>query len=321
VTLNQLQAFVLVARLGSLTAAARSLGVTEPAVAAALAALRRQFGDPLVERGPGGMVLTAGGRRLVQIASQMVALAVEAEEAIRQANGAPERLRVVADASVAESSGPALLDAFSARAGAVEVSLAVVQAGDMATLLLERLVDVALGPRLAADDAPELESVPLLRPRLVVVAAPTHPLARRQSVGPRDVAGQVWLVDPGATDPAGVAFGVLRRLGVSDARIEVFPSQAATHLAAEEGRGVALTLAHVVAAEVERGALSVLKVAGFPLEVLWFATMLRSDRRSPVVASFRHFLSKPAATHAMHTVSTGRPLGRFRPPVHVTIWS
>ncbi|MHB1717195.1 MAG: LysR family transcriptional regulator, partial [Acidimicrobiales bacterium] len=29
-TLNQLQAFVLVARLGSLTAAARALGVSEP---------------------------------------------------------------------------------------------------------------------------------------------------------------------------------------------------------------------------------------------------------------------------------------------------
>ncbi|MGH9103861.1 MAG: LysR family transcriptional regulator, partial [Acidimicrobiales bacterium] len=102
-TLAQLEAFVLVARMGSVTAAARTLGVSEPAVSAAVAALRRQLGDGLVERGPGGMTLTPGGRRLVGIASQMVALAAEAERAIRQAQGAPERLRVVATATVAES--------------------------------------------------------------------------------------------------------------------------------------------------------------------------------------------------------------------------
>ena len=50
-TLTQLEAFVLVARLGSVTAAARTLGVSEPAVSGALAALRQQLGDPLVERG------------------------------------------------------------------------------------------------------------------------------------------------------------------------------------------------------------------------------------------------------------------------------
>ena len=51
-TLTQLEAFVLVARLGSVKAAARLLGVSEPAVSGALAALRQHLGDPLVERTP-----------------------------------------------------------------------------------------------------------------------------------------------------------------------------------------------------------------------------------------------------------------------------
>jgi DNA-binding transcriptional LysR family regulator len=53
-TLTQLNAFVLVARLGSVTAAANALGVSEPAVSQALSALRLHLGDPLVSRGPGG---------------------------------------------------------------------------------------------------------------------------------------------------------------------------------------------------------------------------------------------------------------------------
>src|SRR5215469_18951416 len=60
-TLTQLNAFVLVARLGSVTAAANALGVSEPAVSQALSALRQHLGDQLLTRGPAGMTLTAGG--------------------------------------------------------------------------------------------------------------------------------------------------------------------------------------------------------------------------------------------------------------------
>src|SRR5204862_191309 len=71
-TLTQLNAFVLVARLGSVTAAANALGVSEPAVSQALSALRQHLGDQLVTRGPAGMTLTAGGSRLLSAASQLV---------------------------------------------------------------------------------------------------------------------------------------------------------------------------------------------------------------------------------------------------------
>ena len=49
-TLAQLQSFVLVARLGSVKAAAAELGVTEPAVSVAVAALRKELGDELFVR-------------------------------------------------------------------------------------------------------------------------------------------------------------------------------------------------------------------------------------------------------------------------------
>src|SRR5258708_1096866 len=69
-TLTQLNAFVLVARLGSVTAAANALGVTQPARSQALSALPPHLGDPLVSRGPNGMTLTTGGSRLLATASQ-----------------------------------------------------------------------------------------------------------------------------------------------------------------------------------------------------------------------------------------------------------
>src|SRR2546423_237683 len=78
-TLTQFEAFVFVVWLGFVKFAAAVLGVSEPAVSSALAALRQHLGDPLVSRTASGMQLTPGGQRLVGIASQMVSLAADAE--------------------------------------------------------------------------------------------------------------------------------------------------------------------------------------------------------------------------------------------------
>jgi len=150
VTLAQLNAFVLVARLGSVTAAASALGVSEPAVSQALAALRQHLGDPLVTRGPNGMTLTSGGGRLLPVASQMIALGAEAEAAVRAARGAPEQLRVVATSQIAEFLATPLVDAFTRRlASGVEATCGVATSREMPVLVLNRLADLALGPPLS----------------------------------------------------------------------------------------------------------------------------------------------------------------------------
>jgi DNA-binding transcriptional LysR family regulator len=323
VTLTQLEAFVLVARLGSVKAAARSLGVSEPAVSSALAALRQQLGDQLVERSSTGMELTPGGRRLVPIASQMVGLAVEAEAAIRQARGAPDVLRVVATGEVAESVGPALLAAFGGRAKAVDASLGVCATDDMAAVLQERLADVALGPRLSGDGFPPLECTPLFRYRLVFVAAPSHHLAGGGpgSIEPATLARETWLVGPDAADTGSSTNGLLRQVGVPDDLVRVFASHAAALTAAEAGQGIAPAVAHVALDDPERKRLVAIPVRGTPLDQLWHVTMLKADRRTAAAAAFHRFVHTPAATHAMHTPLRGVPPSQFRPPVYVTIWN
>jgi DNA-binding transcriptional LysR family regulator len=321
VTLTQLEAFVLVARLGSVTAAARTLGVSEPAVSGALAALRQQLGDTLVERGPLGMTLTAAGRRLVPIASQMIALAAEAEEAIRQAQGAPERLRVIATSTVAESVAPGLLAAFGTRAGTVDVSLGVASSDEMPSLLQERLADVALGPLVAGAGVADLETVPLFRYRLLFVSSPAHPLASAGRLAARALTGQVWLVAADATDPGSPVGRILEQLGVADRNVRVFASQAAAWTAAADGQGIAPAVAHLVTHELDRQSLVPLNVSGTPLELLWHATMLRTARRSAAAGALARFITTPEAMLAMHAPLSGVPPSRFRPPVYVTLWS
>ena len=315
-TLTQLEAFVLVARLGSVKAAARVLGVSEPAVSGALAALRQHLGDPLVERTPAGMDLTPGGQRLVPIASQMVNLAVEAEDAIRGAQGAPELLRVVATSTVAEYVARPLLNAFTSRHGPVEATLGVTTATEMPVLLTERLADVGLGPSLI-----DLEAKPMMRYRLVVVAGKRHPLARAAHVGLSALAGQDWLVDASGADPATEVGLLLERLRVPDDRIRVFPSIAAAWAAAADGEGIAPGVAHLVDNEVVRGHLVVLPVEGTPIDLMWYANTLPPGRRSMATDRLRRFLDTPHAMQAMRRADASVPVSRFRPPVYVTLWS
>jgi LysR family transcriptional regulator, low CO2-responsive transcriptional regulator len=314
-TLTQLNAFVLVARLGSVTAAANALGVSESAVSQALSALRLHLGDQLVSRGPAGMTLTAGGSRLLATASQIVVLGAEAHAAVRAAQGAPEQLRVVATSTLAEFVVSPLVEAFTRRfAGTVEVSAGVAVTSEMAVLVANRLADVALGPAVSADPALPVVSEPVFRYRVVVVTAGESRLkgnARQWR----------WLVDPAGTDPDSDTGRLLAALRIPDSRIGVFPNQTAAWAAAAGGAGVAPAVEHLVTQQLRRGELSLAEVPGTPVAGCWHATLLERQGRSAVTSALRRFLTTPEAMHLMRAPAAGVPPSRFRPPVYVTIWS
>lgn len=317
-TLTQLEAFVLVARLGSVKAAAKVLGVSEPAVSGALAALRQHLGDHLIQRTPAGMELTPGGKRLVAIASQMVNLAVEAEAAIRDAQGAPELLRVVADSTVAEFVAPGLLNLFTDRTPSIEASVGLTTDAEMSALLLERLADVGLGPRL-----PNLTSEPMMRYRLIVVAGQGHRLAAApaQPVPASTLRGHDWLVGPSGADPSSDTARILARFGIPEFRLRVFPSEKAAWVAAAEGQGLSPAVHHLVGPELSRGTLVPVPVEGTPVDLFWYVSTLSPDRRSPAATRLRRFLATPDAMLVMSRGDGGVPASRFRPPVYVTLWS
>jgi len=314
-TLTQLNVFVLVARLGSVTAAASALNVSEPAVSQALTALRQHLGDPLVVRGSGGMTLTPGGTRLLSTASQIVALGAEAQAAVRAAQGAPEQLRLVASSTVAEFAVSPLLEAFTRRfSGGVEVSSGVAADSEMAVLVANRLADIALGAAIARDPQLQVTSEPVFRYKMIVVTA--------AQAKPRGPASQwLWLVDPSGTDRDSDTGRLLAALRVPDARIRVFPNQTAAWAAAADGSGVAPAASHLVAQQLRRGELSVLTVPGTPMDACWHVTTLKKEHRPVAASSLRHFLGTPEAMHLMRAPTEGMPPSRFRPPVYVTIWS
>jgi LysR family transcriptional regulator, low CO2-responsive transcriptional regulator len=318
-TLTQLNAFVLVARLGSVTAAANALGVSESAVSQALTALRQHLGDQLVTRGPSGMTLTPGGNRLLGTASQIVVLGAEAHAAVRAAQGAPEQLRVVATSAIAEFVIGPLVEAFRKRnADRMEVSAGVAVTKEMAVLVANRLADVAIGSSVLAEAGPAVVAEPIFRYRLVVVTAGNARPQRRLQGSPSQWR---WLVDPSGTDPDSDMGQLLTMLGVPESRIGVFPNQTAAWAAAADGAGVAPAVEHLVSQQLRRRELSLVELRGSPTDAYWHVGLLDRAHRSPAASAFRRFLSTPEAMHVMRSPTAGVAPSRFRPPVYVTIWS
>lgn len=315
VTLTQLGTFVLVARLGSVKAAASALGVSEPAVSQALSALRAHLGDALIERVGTGMRLTPAGGRLLPVAQQMVSLGADAEAAVRAGQGAPEQLRLVASTAVAEFVASPLVDTFVEQTGRkIDTSAGVADGKEMSVLVANRFADVAIGPNLGADRASELFSEPVFRTYLVLVAS-----GSTRPHGPPDQ--WPWLVDQSATDRRSDCGRLLHRLHVPESRTRVFPNQTAAWAAAADGAGVAPALTHLVADRVRRNELRVVDSAVTPMDATWYATTLPPERRSPSADAFLHFLRTAPATRVMRKPGAGVPPSKFRPPVYVTLWS
>ncbi|HLU72409.1 MAG TPA: LysR substrate-binding domain-containing protein, partial [Nonomuraea sp.] len=230
------------------------------------------------------------------------ALGAEAVAAVQP--GRPARLHVVADGVLAEHVAGPLVCLFNQRKS-MDAGTGTAATAEMPLLLTSRLADVALGPQLPG---PGLVSRPILRCRLIAVAAP-H--------GRRDH----WLVGPSGTDPAGASGRLLRLLRVPESHVRVFANQTAAWKAAAEGAGIAPATAHLVAGAIRRGELVMVETAATPMAVSWYATVLEPGARSAAADAFLDFLTTPSATQVMRSPDSGIPRARFRPPVHVSIWS
>ena len=319
-TLAQLQSFVLVARLGSVKGAAAELGVTEPAVSVAVAALRKELGDELFVREGRGIALTAGGRRLAALASEILGLAEQARRSVQDSPGQPRLMQVAVTNVVAEHVGP-VIDAFTARDPGLEVAIDTVAGASMAELLEHRRADIALGPAPPPERAATVASVPFLRCRLIVVAAPGHRLASRSDIPPAELAGERWLLGPPELDPTTGAGLLFARAGLQPAEMVGYTSHAAAVAAAAAGDGVVLTLAHTVIEELRRRALIRIDLRGTPMLEMWHASTLGFGRALPAALALQRFATSPEATQAISTGRAGTASSRARPRPHVTLWS
>ncbi|MBZ6230580.1 LysR family transcriptional regulator [Streptomyces olivaceus] len=177
--LGALELLLAVARLGSLGGAARELGITQPAASSRVRSMERQLGVALVDRSPRGSRLTDAGALVTDWARRIVE-AAEAFDAGAQAlrDRRDSRLRVAASMTIAEYLLPCWLVALRTQLPDTAVSLLAGNSAAVAERLLADEADVGFVEGVSVPAG--LDSAVIGHDRLVVVAAPGHPWARRR---------------------------------------------------------------------------------------------------------------------------------------------
>ena len=193
VTLTQLSAFLSVVRLGSVTAAAEELVVTQPSVSAAIAALERQLGLELTERAGRGIRPTPAGEAYARYAADVLALLRQGSEVARRvAEGAGGPLRIAAVTTAGEYLLPSLISAFRGQLPELEVSVDVGNRREVFDRLEAHEADVAITGR--APEGRGFEAVPFLENDFVLIAAPGDPRSNRAWVAVEELEGTPWLL-------------------------------------------------------------------------------------------------------------------------------
>ncbi|CUW27319.1 LysR family transcriptional regulator [Streptomyces reticuli] len=177
--LAALELLLAVARLGSLGAAAREVGITQPAASSRIRSMERQLGVALVDRSPRGSRLTDAGALVTDWARRVVEAAAAFDAGARALRDRRDsRLRVAASMTIAEYLLPGWLLALHAERPDTAVSLLAGNSAKVAELLLSGEADVGFVEGLTVPAG--LDSAVIAHDRLIVVTAPGHPWARRR---------------------------------------------------------------------------------------------------------------------------------------------
>lgn len=182
-TLRAMQAFVRAVDLGTLSAAAREQGVTQPALSKIVAALERDMQVRLLERSTTRVVPTEQGKRFYARATRVLE---EYAEAVADARGLTERpagfLRINAPVALGQFRLNALVQQFLNHYPDIQIELIL---NDRFADLVEEGVDVAL--RLGGTLPPQAIARKIAQSPRFLVAAPSYLAKRCAPTRPQDL--------------------------------------------------------------------------------------------------------------------------------------
>jgi DNA-binding transcriptional LysR family regulator len=288
--LHRLRIFRAVARGLSFTAAARELAIAQPAVSHQVRALEDELGVRLFERHGRTISLTEQGTSLLATADDVIARLEDGARALVEIEtGERGSVDIAADTTSGIYVVPAALGALHRARPALEITLHVENRQGIIRRLMERTCDLAVmadpPARVGCDVAP------FLLDRLVVIAAPDHPLVGRPGLHVETLARERFLVrEPGSGTRAATERFFARASRPVPPGMEL-GSTGAIKQAVAAGLGLAVVSRWAIDLELRVGRLAILDVAGFPLERRWSIVNLQARRLSPAAKLAREFLT------------------------------
>ena len=262
--LRQLEILQAIAETGSFTASGRKLNVSQSAISRQILLLEEELGEPLFLRVGRQVRMTPAAESLVQLGQRVFRDLTETVGTItdrtKELKGV---LRLSGGMTVCLYVFPPLLKHLKRVHPHLDVRLTVVTAGRSVQEIRGGRVDVGL-LTLPVEES-DLITVPVLREELLLVMNPTHPLARRRKVVPKDLAAQPFvLFEAGSAtrkviDNFFAAEEIEPTIVMDTENVEIIKAMVKT------GLGIGIVPYQSVAREVRAGQFAIARVEGHEL--------------------------------------------------------
>lgn len=222
--LSSLRDFVTVAERGSLRAAARQLGVSQPTITRSIQELEKELGVALLERQAKGVRLTAMGDMFFRRSKAIRTEVARAEEEIHQARGALHGHIAVCLSPVAHMALlPNTIRPFRQRYPEVSVRLIDSLLPGVENQLIDGTIDCYVGPDFDGVSG-ELSVEKLFETTRVVLGRKGHPLAHAASVS--ELADAEWMTASSTPRAQEELLPLLAKYGLPPPKV-VFEAQSA----------------------------------------------------------------------------------------------
>ena len=288
ISIRQLQVFESVARHLNHSRAAAELYLSQPAVSMQIKQTESAVGLPLFEQAGKKLHLTAAGNELLHYARSMLQLMQEMETVFDEMKGLERGRLNISVVSTANYFMPQLLAKFIQAHPKIQVSLSVANRDAVIKQLAENIADLAIMGQ--PPQGTDMRAEAFMENPLVVIAAPSHPLARAKKIQPKQLAKETFLLRELGSGTRGVVerFFASHKLSLP-AHMEMDTNEAIKQ-SVQAGIGIGIISRHGIELELETKRLVVLDVDHFPIVRHWYIVHRKDKRPSTAAQEFERFL-------------------------------
>jgi DNA-binding transcriptional LysR family regulator len=288
ITFRQLRLFLALADTGSVSRAARECYVTQPTASMQLKEVSDSVGVPLYEVVSRRVSLTDAGRDLARTARAIADEWAAFEQGIEATKGLRRGRLRVAVVSTAKYFVPRLLGTFCARFPDIDISLEVLNRDGVVQRLRDNQDDLYIMSMPPRDI--DLEDRVFMPNPLVAIAANTHPLAARRKLQLDDLSDLRFILrEPGSGTRMAIDAHFKHLRFKPKVRLELGSNEAIKDAVAGN-LGVSIVSIHALHGLRAEHGVSVLNVAGFPIESNWHIVRRKGKQLSPIAGVFQEHL-------------------------------
>ena len=282
-TLRQLEIFVAISRLDSVSRASELLHLSQSATSTSLGELERQFGLQLFDRIGKSLSINESGKKLLPKAIELLDRAKEIESELSGLAGLGE-MHIGATLTIGNYLTNLLVAKFLKTYPGSNIKLQVQNTKTIIQKIINNELDLGM---IEGDcDHPDLEVKPWIADELAIFSAPDHPLAKEKNISIDKLYKQAWVLrekGSGTRETFDRVFGKNQKN--MTIRLELEHTEAIKR-AVESGIGIGCISRLALKDEFKRGNLVALDVKSIKLDRYFYFLWHKSKYQANGIKQF-----------------------------------